>query len=112
VRTADCAILPFPDIDWWRVSSPIKLMEYLAIGVPVVATAIDAHRYIANENGGIVLAADSEPSSLANAIREVFDTTQVPANVGLLQQSISWDKQAKNLADYLVEIKLTKAIEK
>jgi len=68
IRTADCAILPFPDIEWWRVSSPIKLMEYLAMGIPIVATAIKAHTEVAGQTGGIVLADNDDPEVLAEAI--------------------------------------------
>ena len=27
ISIADLCVIPFPDIDWWRVSSPLKLME-------------------------------------------------------------------------------------
>ena len=46
VRSANLSILPFPNITWWAVSSPIKLMEYLSIGIPIVATDITANRWV------------------------------------------------------------------
>ena len=34
----DIAIMPRLDIDWMRQSNPIKLKEYLALGLPVLST--------------------------------------------------------------------------
>jgi glycosyltransferase involved in cell wall biosynthesis len=40
---AHVGILPFPDTLIFRVSSPIKLFEYMAAGLPIFATRIDCH---------------------------------------------------------------------
>jgi glycosyltransferase involved in cell wall biosynthesis len=40
---AHIGVLPFPDEEKFRVSSPIKLFEYMASGLPVMATRIACH---------------------------------------------------------------------
>lgn len=40
----DAAVSPLPDHDSYEVSSPAKVYEYLAVGLPVVCTDIRAHR--------------------------------------------------------------------
>jgi glycosyltransferase involved in cell wall biosynthesis len=104
VRVANCAILPFPDIDWWQVSSPIKLMEYLAIGVPVVATNIEAHRFVVNQTDGAILVDNETPKSLSDGIRQAINYGILPADRSLLEQFISWNSQAQNLENFLEEL--------
>lgn len=104
VRLADCAILPFPDIEGWNVSSPIKLMEYLATGVPIVATDIEAHRNIVNQTGGAILVKSEQPELLADGIRRAIKNGLMPADQNLLEQIISWNSQAKNLEKFLLEM--------
>ena len=101
LRTADAGILPFPNILWWAVSSPIKLMEYLAIGLPVIATDIAAIRNVTDQTGGAVLASDNSPESLAEAIR-AFHLNGCPSVArSVLEDTISWDTQAKQLLHYM-----------
>ncbi len=101
IRSADVAILPFPNITWWAVSSPIKLMEYLAMGIPIIATDITAHSVVAKQTGGILLATNSEPKNLADTIREGLVNGCKPSNKDVLEDTITWRKQARNLIEYL-----------
>ena len=101
VRSANLAILPFPDIEWWAVSSPIKLMEYLAAGIPMVATDIEAHRWVVEKTGGAVLAKNEQPESLAKTLRYALKNRVESVNLDKLQQTISWKKQAGELQVFL-----------
>jgi len=101
VRCADLAVLPFPDIEWWAVSSPIKLMEYLAVGIPIVATDIEAHRFVVEKTGGVVLAKNEQPESLERALRKALKIRMESVNLDKLQQTISWTSQARELEVFL-----------
>jgi len=105
IRSADLAILPFPNISWWSVSSPLKLMEYLAMGIPVVATDIPAHREIAENIGGIILARNCRPENLANAIKLALRKKNEPVCLEFLKDNISWDSQAIKLIEFLKRLK-------
>jgi len=104
VRTADISILPFPDITWWRVSSPIKLMEYLAMGLPIVATDIPAHRWVSEQTSGVELAADSSPENLASAVSHLLEGNNTPVSRSMLEGIISWRSQARSLVRYIENI--------
>ena len=101
IRCANLAILPFPDIIWWAVSSPIKLMEYLAVGIPIIATDIEANRWVVEQTGGAILAVDDKPVSLATSIRAAFEDGIDPADPETLEATISWNRQAGQLAEFV-----------
>jgi glycosyltransferase involved in cell wall biosynthesis len=43
LAAAHVGVLPFADEPKWRVSSPVKLFEYMAAGMPILATRIVCH---------------------------------------------------------------------
>lgn len=104
VRSCDVAILPFPDIDWWAVSSPIKLMEYLALGVRIVATDIPAHRWLADQTGGVLLAKNSKVETLAEAISSSLSERPQAVPRNELENIVSWRRQASRLVEFLAAL--------
>ena len=104
VASCDVGILPFPDYVGWRVSSPIKLMEYLAMERPVVVTDIVAHRTVLGASGVGFYAADSRASSLAAAIMSAWksgsDGRLQAGRIGrtLVASQFTWDAQARKMA--------------
>src|SRR2546426_10799628 len=46
IRAADVGLVPLLAIWEWEISSPLKLAEYLCLGLPVVLTEIQAHRIV------------------------------------------------------------------
>jgi glycosyltransferase involved in cell wall biosynthesis len=61
---SDLAISLLPDLESYSVSSPAKVYEYLALGLPVVATDIPAHRRILTDGADAVLV-DDDPETVA-----------------------------------------------
>jgi glycosyltransferase involved in cell wall biosynthesis len=108
VRIADAGILPFPNISCWEVSSPIKLMEYLAMKIPVIATDIHAHRYVLEMTGGGFLIPNNNPETIADSIIQVLDNGQeifkkIPPKKNI-EEIISWNAQAKKLELFLKDL--------
>lgn len=71
LAAADIGVLPFPDLEKFRVSSPIKLFEYLAAGLPILATRISCHTDVLAEHGAY-WAEGSSVAALADAIRAAY----------------------------------------
>lgn len=44
-----CGIIPFKDLQITRSTNPVKLYEYMALGLPVVATDLEEIRYMASQ---------------------------------------------------------------
>ncbi len=108
ISLADLGILPFPSLLWWRVSSPIKLMEYLAMRKPVLLTDIEAHREVVGSNKCGFFLESNEPSLIARKIAEAYELgTEELAELGrlgrdLIENQYSWDAQAERLSSFLM----------
>lgn len=69
----DVAISPLPAHDSYEVSSPAKLFEYLAMGLPILCTDIQAHRNVLSaEQTGFFFEAGSH-TSLVEAIHRISE---------------------------------------
>jgi teichuronic acid biosynthesis glycosyltransferase TuaH len=56
----DVGLTPYADTAFNRASFPLKTLEYLAAGLPVVSTDLPASRRLAEESAGIQLAGDRQ----------------------------------------------------
>ncbi len=65
--------LPFPDFVQFRVSSPIKLFEYMASGLPLLATRIDCHIDVIGNRPIVFWAESSAETDLVMALRQIWD---------------------------------------
>ena len=68
IDTCDVGILPLSDIFWWKMSSPLKLIEYLAMGKPVILTDIEAHQQIINSENCEIFIDSCKPEDIRNGI--------------------------------------------
>ena len=97
VQAFDVGIIPYLLNDWTRAVDPLKLLEYLAAGLPVVTTPLpEAEKYrsaILVANGGDFVAAvgavchDRRPDDRANRVA--------------LAQRNSWAERARVFSDIL-----------
>ena len=60
VRNLDIGLLPLADEEYARGKSPIKAIQYLACGVPVVGNVIGATAEILNEKNSIAVSSENE----------------------------------------------------
>jgi glycosyltransferase involved in cell wall biosynthesis len=66
-------VLPFPDETKFQVSSPIKLFEYMAAGMPILATRIVCHTDVIGEGGYVFWAEQTDEDGLLIALRHVWE---------------------------------------
>ena len=85
----DVAVMPWLDNDWIRYANPIKLKEYLALGLPVVTTRFaEADRYrdliaIADSPDDFVaaIAATLAGQGTSTALKRRASVTDAPGTV-------------------------------
>ncbi len=94
----DVAIAPFEISDWTKTINPLKICEYFAAGVPVVATGIDAiQRYEA------CLDVCHNRHDFINAIERVIKgESEDKIRKGIsVSRNLSWDKITKDVINVL-----------
>ncbi|MCX6639762.1 MAG: glycosyltransferase [bacterium] len=109
IALADLCAVPLPDHPWWRVSSPLKLIEYLSMAKPVLLTDMVAHRAILPDDDQAFYVSSIQPDVLAEGIRRAYQQRQRFAELGVQGQkialsSLTWQAQAEILKDYLQRV--------
>lgn len=59
ITAADIGIMPLPDCEFERGKCGLKLIQYMAAGLPVVASPVGENRYIVEEGGNGFFATNS-----------------------------------------------------
>ena len=68
LAAADGGISPLPDNFYWRYQPPIKVLEYISMGKPVVVSKIPAHRWVLGDNPFAFYYRADDPESMAEAM--------------------------------------------
>jgi glycosyltransferase involved in cell wall biosynthesis len=69
---AHVGVLPFPDEMKFRVSSPIKLFEYMGSGLPILATKITCHTDVIGSGDYVFWAENSNLEGMLKALEKVW----------------------------------------
>jgi glycosyltransferase involved in cell wall biosynthesis len=97
--------LPFADEPQFRVSSPIKLFEYLGSGMPVLATRIVCHTDVIGEQACAFWAENSSVVGYQAAMQEIWNKRNKLASMGMVASRLArehtWAASAKQLSTAL-----------
>jgi glycosyltransferase involved in cell wall biosynthesis len=100
LSTADVAISPDPANDFNEYCTMNKTLEYMAVGVPVVAFDLEETRVSAAD--AAVYATPNDPAGLANLTMELLDDPERRSQMGEIGRArvagdLSWSNSARNL---------------
>ena len=102
---AHIGALPFPDNEKFQVSSPIKLFEYMASGLPILATRIHCHTDVIRNGKYVFWAEGAEVEDLIAALRIAWNNrvslAQMGAESARAAQQFTWHESAKKLKNAL-----------
>jgi glycosyltransferase involved in cell wall biosynthesis len=113
ISMADLCVIPLADIDWWRVSSPLKLMEYIACGKNILLSRMVAHLNVVGGECGYSWVDRITAESLAEGIESCYRRHEAdPAgyrNNGLQERArlvngISWGCRARSLSEFITAV--------
>jgi len=110
IAESDVGVYPLPPEDiWWQVSAPLKTLEYLAMGKPVIVTNIPFHQRIFEKGECGVLLDSNSPKELANAIIYLYKNKDKLDSMGrkgmeIVEKYHSWKNEAINLEKFLETI--------
>lgn len=88
----DVGLIPYLDNDFNNASFPLKALDYLASGVPVVSTALPAMRGFADE---VTVGTSSE--EIEALIAEAIEHPPDPESCQAVARAHSWDQRSKTL---------------
>lgn len=104
---AHVGVLPFPDEEKFQVSSPIKLFEYMASGLPIMVTRITCHSDVVCDGEYAFWAETANEQGLLNALCLIWRSRNLLSEKGrqasLAGEGWTWTGSAE---------KLKKALEK
>jgi len=103
---ASVALLPLPDEPVARLfTSPLKLFDYMAAGVPIVASDLPALREVLQHGRNALLARPGDPDAFAAAVRLLLADPELARRLGQQARAdvagYSWSARAANLLDFL-----------
>lgn len=107
---AHVGVLPFPDEEKFRVSSPIKLFEYMAAGLPILATRITCHTDVVGDGKFAFWADHSDGPGLLSALQLIWQNSDRLSDMGqeaaVAARNWTWRESAmklKNALEYGLE---------
>ena len=106
LSAASVAVLPLPDEPVARCfTSPLKLFDYLAAGVPIVASDLPAVREVLTDGENALLVPAGDPAALAAAIRRVLADADLARRLSEQGRRDAarhtWDSRAERLLEFL-----------
>jgi glycosyltransferase involved in cell wall biosynthesis len=106
---ASCCICPLPPRPEWQVSSPLKLFEYMAMEKPIIATRIDAHLDVLENEDFVVWTESAAAADIAKAIMQAYverHTLNEAAKRGpeLIERSYDWSILGDQFGTFLGKV--------
>ena len=107
IKLSDICIVPLLRIFWWEISSPLKLMEYLAMEKPIILSDIKAHLTVVPVDSKFALYfnpddLDDLRKKIIEAIKNI-DQLKINGFMGrkIILENYTWDCQANILDKFI-----------
>ena len=113
IKKADCAVMAYPDIEYWNSNNPIKLLEYLALGKVIICTDTWTFRNVMqNSNCGCYIE-DNKPESIAKAMLFCYENRDNLKSWGeegvkIVKNRFTWEQQARELIKFIHQLSSNK----
>jgi len=110
IKSSDVGIIPLdPDKEYWKVSVPLKTLEYLGSGKPIIATSIPFHQKLFKKGKCGILIDSNTPKALSDAITYMYNNKDKLDEMGLTGKEIvksyyTWDSIACDVENFLKNI--------
>jgi glycosyltransferase involved in cell wall biosynthesis len=106
IAEADVCICPLPNYPEWNVSSPLKVLEYMACDRPMILTPIPAHQDVLSGEPFVVWSEGDAVEDLSKAIMQAFETLdslneKAKSASQIVRQHWDWNAHGKRLGEYL-----------
>ncbi len=109
LRSADVLLLPNVPIsaESIRYTSPIKMFEYMASGVPIVASALPSIREVLNEENALLVEAGNA-KALAGGVKRILADTELARRISERARrdvsDFTWRSRAEEIRAFLEKV--------
>jgi len=105
IRAFDIAVAPFPNNEHYAYfMSPLKLFEYMAAGVPIVATNLPSIREVLRHGENAWLVEPGNEKALAQGIMQVLQdaalSTKLATNARQAVDRFTWERRARAILNH------------
>ncbi len=99
-------ILPMPDIPVWRISSPLKLAEYLAAGLLIVGPKHQGNQLNGDEDWNLLTPSEDWVNGAVGRIKLAMggDWEQLSSSAIESSQQLNWENISKKLIQFIEKI--------
>lgn len=109
ISKADVGIVPLPDELCWQVSSPLKLLEYLAMAKPVIVSPIEAHTSVLNNFPAAIFLNSTSPEDISDGIIRAYNIRNRLCKFGIegrkfVTENFTWNLQASKLEKFITNL--------
>ena len=107
----NCAIMAYPNIEYWNNNNPIKLFEYFAMGKVVICTDMWTFRSVGGDTKCIHYIKQNDPETIAKAINYCYEHKEYLEEWGregikIVKENFTWHRQAGNLLSFIEQLKM------
>jgi glycosyltransferase involved in cell wall biosynthesis len=107
VEEMDVGLMPLPDSDWARGKCALKMLLYMAVGIPVVVSPVGVSREILDR--GVVGLAAAGPEDWGPALARLFEDREAAGRMGregrrVVERFYSVRENADLLSDIFREV--------
>jgi glycosyltransferase involved in cell wall biosynthesis len=111
LREAAVAVLPLTqDPISALFTSPLKLFEYMAAGIPIVASDLPSTREILTPEVNAILVPANDPNALANGIRRLFEDRGLAERIGQKgaqdADQFTWQRRGERIVRFLRSLEM------
>jgi glycosyltransferase involved in cell wall biosynthesis len=108
IRAFDIAVAPFPETNHYAYfMSPLKVFEYMAAGVPVVASDLPSIREVLTDRENALLVSPGDPKLLSHGIAEMLKDPALGQTLAqrALQdiREYTWEERASKILRHVKE---------
>lgn len=106
LRVSDVLLMPFPQNPHYEINmSPLKMFEYMASGIPIVASDLAPIRDILTHEESALLCAAGNEKSLATCLKRALHDkktcSKMAQNAKQAAKAHTWDQRAERILDFI-----------
>jgi glycosyltransferase involved in cell wall biosynthesis len=108
ISMSDVGLVPLPNIPDWRYQCPLKLIEYISMGKPVIITEIPANREVVGSSKFAISVPRADSDEFTKAIIYAYKNIETLRKTSLegkliAKERYDWTKIAQKLETFLDE---------